>query len=77
LGNNCGEELCGFAAALTNNGWALKNDSFGEQMGAATILGANFSSFGEQLVGTTLDNNFGERLWGTALLRSFGKQEQL
>jgi len=54
LGNNCGEELCGFAAALTNNGFEERH-----LWGAATILGANFSSFGEQLVGTTLDKFLG------------------
>jgi hypothetical protein len=68
LGNNCGEQLCGFAAALTNScfeerqlwGVALESN-FGKQL-SATTLGGSFSSFGEQLFGAAFDKNFGERL---------------
>ena len=82
MGNTCGEPLCGFAAALTNNcfeerqlrGVALESN-FGKLL-SETTLGGSFSSFGGQLFGAALGNNF-ERLWGTALWSSFGKKEQL
>jgi hypothetical protein len=72
LGNNSGEQFCGFAAVLTNNcfeerqlwGAALAS----RQLLSATTLGGRFSSFGEQLFGVALDNNFGERLWGSSAL---------
>ena len=65
---SCGQQLCGFAAALTSS-------CFEERRLWGVALE---SSFGEQLFGAALDdNNFGERLWGTALWNSFGKQEQL
>ena len=80
MGNNCGEQLCGFAAALTNScfeerqlwGVALESN-FGKLLSETSFWG-RFSSFGEQLFGAALDNDFGERLWGTALWSSFGEQ---
>jgi hypothetical protein len=78
LGSNCGEQLCGIAAALTNNsfeerqlwGVALANN-FGR------ILTALGSSCSEQLSIIILGNGFGEELCGVALGSSLGKQEQL
>jgi hypothetical protein len=79
LGNNCGEQLCGIAAALTNTCFeerqlcgVVLDSNFGKL--SATTLGGSFSSFGEQLFGAALENNFGERLWGTTLWSSFGEQ---
>jgi len=80
LGNNSGEQFCGFTAVLTNNyfeerqlwGAALASN-FGQLL-SATTLGGSFSSFGEQLFGVALDNNFGERLWGAALWNNFREQ---
>ena len=74
-----GEQLCGFAAALTNNCfeerwlWGVAASNFGKQL-LETTLGGSPSSFGEQLLGAAFDNNFGERLCGTALWSRFGEQ---
>jgi hypothetical protein len=71
LGNNYGEQLCGFAAALTEQllcfekpqlwGLTLERDFGGAAFG---------SNFAEQLSGATLENSFGELLWGTGLKHS-------
>jgi len=71
LGSNCGEQFCGFAAALTNNsfeerhlwGVALRSN-FGR------ILTALGSSCSEQLSIIILGNGFGD----PALWSSFGEQ---
>ena len=74
MGGNCGEQFCGFAAALTNSCWeeqqlwgvALESNS-GKQLSEITF-GGSFSSLGGQLFGAAVGHNLGERLWGTALV---------
>jgi len=86
LENNCGEQLCGLAAALTNSCfeerqlWGVDLESnFGKQLSETTFGG----SLAEQLFGaafdiiTTFGSGFGEQLYGAALGSSLGKQEQL
>ena len=87
MANNCGEQFCGFAAALTNNCFEERTTTLGSSFRkqlwgllSVVILGRNSSSFGEQLFGAALDNfgsGFGEQPCGEALWSSFGKQEQL
>ena len=76
MGSNCGEQLCSFAAALTNSCFEERQllavaleSNFGKQL-SETTFGGSFSSLGEQLFGAAFDNNFGERLWETGLKHS-------
>ena len=76
LGSNCGQQLCGFAAASTSSCFE-ERQLWGAALGtplSETSFGGIFSSFGEQLFGAAFDNNFGERLWGTALWSRFGER---
>ena len=64
MGNNCGEQLCGFAAALTNNYseerqlWGVALESNFGKLRLEAASGGSFSSFGEELFGAVLNNNF-------------------
>jgi hypothetical protein len=77
FGNNCGEQLCGFAAALKNSCfeerklWGVSLESNTGKQLSETTFGGSFSSLGEQLFGAAFDNNFRERVWGTALWSRF------
>jgi len=83
LGSNCGEQLFGFAVALTNGCfeerqlWEIVLErNFGKPL-SETTFGGRLSSCSEQLSLTNLGNGFGEQLCGAGLETSFGEPEQL
>jgi hypothetical protein len=58
LGGNCGEQFCGFAAALTNSCFekrqlwgAILENNFGKQL-LETTFGGNFSNLGMSPIAT-------------------------
>ena len=78
LGSNCGEQLCGIAAALTDSCfeerqlWGVALESNFWKPLSETTFGGRLSNFGAQLSGAALQNGFGETFWQTGLQnRSF------
>ena len=73
-GTTCGEQLCGFAAAMTNScfeEWQLWGSSFSKQLWEAAL--GSRSSFEDQLSEAALRGSFEQQLWKTAALgSSFG-----